>query len=60
MKKHCLCLVLYYLNWERLFGLTDGANNVFKLFAFRFEFFFPSFIDYFITLKLKIQKEKTD
>jgi len=39
-------------------GLLDSAISVFARFAFRFEFFFPQFIGFYIKCKLKEYKEK--
>ena len=39
-------------------GIFDGAVSVFSKIAFRFEFFFPQFIGYFVGQKLKDYKEK--
>ena len=39
-------------------GIFDGAISVFSKIAFRFEFFFPQFIGYFVGQKLKDYKEK--
>ncbi len=39
-------------------GIFDGAVYVFSKIAFRFEFFFPQFIGYFVDQKLKDYKEK--
>ncbi len=39
-------------------GIFDGVVSVFSKIAFRFEFFFPQFIGYFVGQKLKDYKEK--
>lgn len=39
-------------------GLLDSAISVFARVAFRFEFFFPQFIGFYIKRKLKEYKEK--
>ena len=39
-------------------GVLDGATSVFTKIAFRFEFFFPQFVGFFIGQKLKEYKEK--
>jgi hypothetical protein len=38
--------------------LLDSATSVFTRLAFRFEFFFPQFIGYYIGQKLKDYKQK--
>ena len=44
--------------WGSAIGIFDGAVYVFSKIAFRFEFFFPQFIGYFVGQKLKDYKEK--
>jgi hypothetical protein len=39
-------------------GIFDIVISVFSKIAFRFEFFFPQFIGYFISQKLKDYKQK--
>ena len=39
-------------------GLLDSVTSVFGRLAFRFEFFFPQFIGYYMKRKLKDYKEK--
>ena len=39
-------------------GVLDGATSVFTKIAFRFEFFFPQFVGFFIGQKLKEYKER--
>jgi len=39
-------------------GFFDSVVSVFSKIAFRFEFFFPQFVGYFVGQKLKDYKEK--